>query len=304
MAKLRDGLFAVSGFGGTLHLLEWQGARQQMRIIRRIGAVPYCKGLGLDAGGNVWWHCGVWKWTDKPDTPLELGVNAPEELGQATMLENDDMVAPGWMWGKPAFYYGKLTGEVRIDRIESGCGMKHGLAGSAVYKIQNKLLLLTIDQKGEGRAFNIAGEGKYLSDAGAVALKTAVPVQEWTTLALKDASTLLGAGDGAVIEFASEGNDWKETRRWSSWGSGAAEKLGAKVFITSDAGRLWVSDTQRHRVLVFDLKSGQPLASFGTIDKPGTDLSSFAGPKMLAARGSRAVVHDGENQRLVMLGLR
>ena len=304
MARLRANLYAVSGFGGTLHLLEWSESKQQMRIIRRIGAVPYCKALGLDAAGNVWWHYGAWKWTDKPDTPLELGINGPEELGQAVMLDSDDMVAAGWMWGKPAFYYGKLAAEVRIDRIESGCGMKKGLAGSAVYRSQNKLLLLSLDTKGDGRAFVIGSDGKYQSDAGAVALKTATPVKEWTALAMKDATTLLGAGDGAVIEFAADGSDWKETKRWSSWGDGAGDKFGAKVFVAADAGRLWVSDTERHRVVVFDLKSGKPLGSFGTLDKAGSDLTSLTGPRMLAARGGRCVVHDGGNQRLVKLSLR
>ncbi|MCY3023981.1 MAG: hypothetical protein NTW87_33800 [Planctomycetota bacterium] len=304
MAKVRENLYAVSGFGGTLHLLEWQSAKQQMRIIRRIGAVPYCRGLGLDGGGNVWWHYGAWKWTDKPDTPLELGVNGPEEIGQAVMLESDDMVAPAWMWGKPTFYYGKLTGEVRIDRIESGCSMRKGLVGSAVYKSQNKLLLLAVDRTGEGRAFTIGGDGKYQSDSGPVALKTATPVKEWTSLALKDAATLLGAGDGAVVEFSADGTDWKETKRWSSWGDSPADKFGATVFISADAGRLWASDTARHRVLVFDLTGGKPLASFGAVDTAGTDLNSLAGPRMLTARGARCVVHDGGNQRLVKLSLR
>jgi sugar lactone lactonase YvrE len=307
MAKLRENLYAVSGFGGTMHLLEWDASKQQFRIIRRIGAAPYCKALGLDAAGNVWWHYGAWKWTDKPDTPIELGINSADELGQAVMLDGDEMVAPGWMWGKCAFYYGKLTGEVRTDRIESGCSMKKGLVGSAVYRSQNKLLLLTIDSKGDGRAFVIGGDGKYQSDAGAVALKTATPVKEWTTLAFTGGDargTLLGAGDGAIIEFAADGNDWKETKRWSSWGDGAGEKFGARIFITADGGRLWVSDTQRNRVIVFDAKTCKPLAAFGTLDKAGTDLNSLAAPQMLAARGSRCVVHDGGNQRLLKLTLR
>lgn len=304
MAKLRENLFAVSGFGGTMHLLEWDASKQQFRIIRRIGAASHCQALGLDAGGNVWWHYGAWKWTDKPDTPLELGVNGPEELGQAVMLDSGGMAAPGWMWGKPAFYYGKLTGEVRIDRIESGCGMQKGLTGSAVYKSQNKLLLLTIDTKGGGRAFTIGGDGKYQSDAGAVALKTATPVKEWTTLAMKDATTMYAAGDGAVIECTADGSDWKETKRWSSWGDGAGDKFGGKVFITADAGRLWVSDTQRNRVIAFDARTCKPLAAFGTPDKAGTDLDSLAAPQMLAARGARCIVHDGGNQRLLRLSLR
>jgi hypothetical protein len=115
---------------------------------------------------------------------------------------------------------------------------------------------------------------------------------------------LLGAGDGAVIEFSADGNDWKETKRWSSWGDGAEDKFGGKVFITADARRLWVSDTQRSRVIAFDAKTCKPLATFGTPDKAGTDLNSLSAPQMLAARGARCVVHDGGNQRLLKLTLR
>jgi hypothetical protein len=307
MAKLNDKLYAVSGFGGVLHLLEWDGSKQQMRIIRRIGAAPFCKGLGLDDGGQVWWHFGAWKWHDGPDAPLEQGVNGPEELGQAVMLDGGNMVCPGWMWGKPAFYWGKLTEEIKIDRIEGKCAMKKELAGSAVYKAQNKLVLLAIDAKGGGQAFVIGGDGRYHSDLGAVTLKTATPVKEWTSLACTGEgahATLLGAGDGAVVEFAADGNDWKETKRWSSWGNGASDKFGATVCINADAGRLWVSDTERHRVVAFDAKSGKLIASFGAADKAGSDLNSLTGPRMLTACGTRAVVHDSGNQRLIKLSLR
>ena len=306
MAKLGGTLYAISGIEGVLHLLTWDEARRQMTIVRRIGAVPVCGGLGLDRNGVVWSRCGTWAWDDRPDTPLQSGVNAPEHpgTGQCVMLDNDRMAAPGYLWGKPSFYNGPLSTEVRIDRIDKGCALKLGTTGSASYERQGKRVLLAIEKSGAGQAFFIDGEGRYQGEAGAVALKASGPAGEWTSLAMKDGATLLGAADGAVIEMAAEGNDWKETRRWSSWGAGPAEKLGARIWIAADAGMLWVADAERHRVLCFDLKIGKPVASFGTADKTGDDLASLNRPQTIAARGRRAVVHDAGNQRLVKLGVR
>ena len=306
MAKLRDDLYAVSGMGGVMHLLHWDEARRQMTIIRRIGSVPACGGLGLDRDGTVWYYAGAWKWTDTPDSPLLLGVNAPEGTGisQAVMLEDDSMVATGFLWGNPTFYFGKLNREVAAHRIEKPCALKRGCTGSAVYRRDGQLILLQIDADGAGVSFKIGSDGSYRGEAGPVTLKTAAQMTAWTTLAMKDDSTLLAAAGGSVIELTADGADWRETGRWSSWGENAADKFGSRISICSDAGRLWVSDSDRHRVLAFDLASRKLLASFGTADKPGDTLAALSSPEMIIARGNRAVVFDSGNQRLVKLAIR
>ena len=306
MAKLRDDLFAVSGMGGIMHIAQWDGAKRQLQLVRRIGSTPVCKGLGLDSAGNVWCHAGSWKWNDLPDTPLGSGVNEPEfpGIGQAVMLENDFMTATGWLWGKPTFYFGKLGGEVGCNRIEGTCALTRGSVASAACKRDGKLLLLVIDAAGKGQAFRIASNGNYQGEEGPVALKTAAETTEWTALAMKDGATLLAAADGAVIEFAADGTGWKETKRWSAWGQAPTDKFGGKIFICADSGRLWVADRERHRVLVFGLATQKLLASFGTPDKQGGGLDSLAAPEVIIARGTRAVVFDSANQRLVKLGLR
>jgi hypothetical protein len=303
LAQLRDDLFAVSGMGGILHLVAWSPEKRQMTIIRRLGCVPSCRALGLDRQGNVWYQVGNWTWSDGPEAPLINGVNGPEEIGQAVMLESDAMVAPGWLWGKPSFYSGALTGEVAAPRLESGCALARGTIAATAYKnAQGRHVLLTLTKAGKGQAFLISPQGQYQGEAGMVTLKTKMPVAEWTTLAMRDPETLLGAGDGAVVEFARDGADWKETRRWATWGAG--ERFGGKIFLTADAGRLWIADRERHRVIVFEAKSGAPLATFGYADKAGNDLTALTAPELLAARGDRAVVFDSGNQRLVKLVVR
>ena len=301
MAHLRDDLYAISGFGGVMHLLRWDGEKRQMQIIRRLGAVPFAQALGLDRQGHVWWHYGAWKWTDGPDTPLSSGINSFETMGQAVMLDNDSIVAPGWMWGKPSVCFGGLNTEVKTLRIESKCDMVRQPAASAVYRENNRLVLLVIDESGAGNAHEIESDGKYRAEAGPAKLLSAQSIKLYTALAMKDPNTLLAAGDGQVIEFAREGRDWKEQRRWSTW---ANDRFGGQISLTADEGRLWVSDTQRHRVVVFGLSDGRMIASFGTADRAGDDLASLSLPARITARGTRAVVHDEANQRLVKLVLR
>ncbi len=306
MAPIRPDLFAVSGMGGVMHLLEWDGVKRQMRIVRRIGAVQACRGLGLDRKGRVWCHAGSWRWEDGPDAPLDKGVNAPEHPGvaQIVMLPNDSMCGPGLLWGKPTFYRGPLSDEVKSDRIDKGCALRKEASASASYMAKGRRVLLTVDPSGKGDSFFIGEDGAYQGEAGPAALRAVSPAGEWTAIASKDEGTLLGASGGAVLEMARDGDGWKEARRWSSWGAGPAEKFGGRIFIAADEGRLWVSDTERHRVLCFDLGTGRPLGAFGACDKAGADLSSLDRPQAVAARGRRAAVYDSGNQRLVKLALR
>ncbi len=301
MARLSPTLYAVSGLGGVLHLLEWNAAKKQMTIVRRIGSLSAAGGLALDGAGRVWCRGGTWRWEDGPDAPLESGVNMPDEAGQAVVLPGDAMVAPAFMWGKPAFYHGVLSKDVKTERVEKGCALAKGAVGSASYVVRKRRVLLVVGATGTAAAFFIGEDGDYQADAGPVELKTAPPAKEWTSLGMRDENTLLAAADGAVIEFARSGDGWTETKRWSSWGGGATEKFGRRIRLAADAGRLWVSDEERHRVVCFE---GKSVVDFGTCDRAGSDLASLDRPGVLAARDRRAVVFDAANQRLLKLALR
>ena len=306
MARLGVNLYAVSGIGGVMHLLAWQDELRKMRIVRRIGAMPAVSGLGLDRQGRIWALAGSWEWSDRPDSPMRFGVNAPESpgIGQAVMLDGDAMVAPGMLWGTPTFYAGTFEREVDPRRTDKGtCSLRKGFVGSAVYKRGGRLVVLVTDAKGGAQAFHIGADGRFLGNAGEVELNTAAPVARWTTLAMKGADVLLAAGDGYVIEFARDGENWKEARRWNAWGTGPEAAFGAAITLAADAGRLWVSDSERHRAVCLDMSTRKLLATFGTADRKGDDLSSLSTPRTLAARGRRAVVFDSDNQRLVKLRL-
>jgi hypothetical protein len=212
------------------------------------------------------------------------------------------MVLPGTRWGKPVLIVGKLTSEPKFLEVRGG--LLKGHVGSAIYPIDNKQVMLLIDKAGKTQTLQIAAGGSPGGEGPAVAISPASPVKEWTSLGMKDADTLLAGADGSVIEFARDASGWKESKRWSSWGSDGNESFGGKIHISCESKRLWVSDSLRHRVLCFDAATGKPLGAFGACDKAGDDLQSLSGPSVITARGNRAVVFDAGNQRLVKLLVR
>jgi sugar lactone lactonase YvrE len=307
LAQLRPELFAISGFSGIVHLLEWKPAEKRFEPIRRIGPLPACKAIGLDREGRVWCVSGHWNWNDGPSTPQHLGVPAPENVFGLTVLDNDTLCGYGLMWGRPMVLSGKMDKEVRLGRIESQTALPKEAVAVAVTEMNKRRALLTLEAGGRALAVQVNDDGSYNRDIGPVQLATATPVKTWTSLAAAGADALFAAGDGFVIQFARDGQNWKEQRRWNSFGPDNADRLGPVIFLAADAGRLWVSDTSRSRVLCFDQASGKPLATFGRVDSPGSELSHgnshVNSPTVLAARGDRAIVYDSGNQRLVKLRL-
>lgn len=305
LARLGDHLYAVSGLDGILHLLEWDASARQMTIVRRLGSIPTCSGLAIDVDGNIFYRAGVWQWTDQPDTPLRFGVNNPEApgVGQPVMLAGRNLCAPGFLWGQPAFYSGPLDRHLHVQRLEKSCALRRGMVGSATYQADGQRLLLVVDAKGAAQAFRIAANGRYAGEAGEITLETATPLAQWTSLGTTAEGILLAAADGHVVAFQRQDGQWRETGRWNQWGDGPGDRFGQTVALHVDGDRLWVADSERHRLLLFAAAGGRPLASFGHLDQPGGDLLSLATPTTVAANGRRAVVYDRDNQRLLKLFL-
>ena len=152
--------------------------------------------------------------------------------GPATMLDDDTLVAPGSMWGKADGCLRQADEGSGAQRIEKATALPLiDTCGSVIYRRENRPAPDCPRCHGTRRtSFNLSNEGRYVSDAGPVELKTVTPVKIWTTLAMRDAGTLLAAADGAVIEFEPDGGvNWIEKRRWNSWGAQFDEKFGATI---------------------------------------------------------------------------
>ena len=300
MAKLWDGVFAVSGIGGILQLVSWDGAKKQFTVVRRLGAVATCRGLGLDRDGNIFHHAGVWQWQDAPDAPLRYQVNPPEGLGQVVMLNDQRMIAVCNLWDKPSFIRGNLTIEVKVDRRDKSKFTVKDSVGAAAFAKPGGYTLLVMMADGATSSFNLNNEGEYVSDGSAVTLQTTRPIVAWTSMA-KIGDSLLAAGDGQVIHFNRDGDQWKESNRWNSWANGADAKFGKRIHIGSDGETLVVADCDRHQVFGFAAAGGTPLWHFGKSGQAGNDLNTMDHPETITVQGDRAVVFDAGNQRLLKL---
>lgn len=301
LAQLRPDLFAISGYGGIIHLLEWKGAEKRFEPIRRIGSVQACTALGLDREGRTWCISGNWDWNDSPSAPQHWGVPTPDKIFGIATMDSDVLCGYGTMWGKPAVMFGKMDKEIGMGRIESQTNLPKEAVAVALSEINRKRVLLILEANGKLSAASINDNGSYRADAGAVQLNAAAPVKEWTSLASSGKDSLFGAGDGYVIEFMRDGDNWKEKRRWNSFGQDDGDKFGAVIFLASDSGRLWVSDKFRNRIVCFDLASGNKLAAYGVADSAGTEISKLNSPTVIAARGQKAAVYDSGNQRIMKL---
>ncbi len=272
MRQLMPDLFGISGGDrGILHLLGWSTASQQCTPIRRIGSVPSCGALGLDDDGNIFHFAGTWRWTDGPATPLANGVvagSSAPNLRAAVTLPSQTMIAYTSLNGHASLYVGRLTGEVQVTSLDSSVGLLAPVAMTEVEQ-DGKLTLLTLRAGGEGQAISIDGTGHLYSNASPVQYKVNSPLQQWTALAALDSDHLAVAGDGVVVELERDGTDWKETQRWTSWDQDSTHHFGSMIYLAADSGRLWIADTDRHRVACFDAKTRRLLGVFGQVDKAG-----------------------------------
>ena len=300
LAHLGGNLYAVSGEEGILHLLEWNPVERRFSIIRRIGSVAECSALAIDAKGRVWHHTGVWNWSDGPDAPFHHSVPSSEGgLRGLVMLENGSMSGPALRWGKQVLYHGDLTGPASID--DDAPEFPKGAVATALIQWDKRDALFISDPTGKGIVVFVGPNGKSQGKAGDLQLAASSPLSGLTSFAAIGPDKLLAGAAGHVIEFARSGNEWKESRRWNSWGDAADTKFGPEIHLTANGDHLWVSDSARHRVIAFDATTGQSKGIFGTTDQAGNDLSHLSSPETIAANGPRAVFHDSGNQRLIKL---
>ena len=300
LAHLGGPLYAASGLYGVMHLLEWVQKDNRFEIVRRIGSVPAVAALAIDRQGRVWYNGGMWEWADGPDVPLRHGVPPPPAPGiiGAGFLDGDLMVA----LGKGTYAFGKLDGPVNRRTVVESPAVKAATIAALVER-QKKPVMLALDKTGRGAIFGVVGNGQLRETAEDFTLQPATAFKEITSLAPGADGALFAAADGQVVEFAPEGSAWRETRRWNSWGALADTRFGARISVATGKGRIWVSDTERHRVLCFDQASRRLLGVFGTADRAGDDLATLNRPETIAVNEARAVVFDSGNQRLVRLEL-
>ena len=220
------------------------------------------------------------------------------------MLPNDSFVAVSTRAGM-ALETGNFTYSVHFPPQDFKDRPPALLQASTIYQDATRHpVFLAMDAHANARAYHVSSTGQFQGLIGPVVLTPAQPVAEWTSLAMKDKDTMLAGADGQVMELTRDGDNWRESKRWNTWGSGADSRFGSRIFLSTDGDHLWVSDTMRHRALCFSLTTQFLLASYGKMDEAGNDLSHLDSPEVIIGRESRAVLFDSGNQRLVKLTLK
>ncbi|MAX24675.1 MAG: hypothetical protein CMJ19_09245 [Phycisphaeraceae bacterium] len=311
MLRLDDHTYAIAGMDGVIHLLYYDAAAQRMQLIRRIGSLTQCPTLAINEQGVIWAAGGTWDWEGLPDTPMPEGDRAGEPISQMVIMPNGYAVFYSNRYGKPAVSYGPYIQDgmtrvsVRgINTKQLQSPLEKNYPAAAYVRYDKKHVLLLISDTGKPRMLRISDRGQFYGDEGEPKLGLSKPIKHCTSLAAVDEDTLLLAADGAVITLKQQaGKDWKEVNRFTQWGDTKADTFGSDITIATSENRLWVSDTNRHRVLVFDVNPAKPLASFGQLDDNGNAINQLHFPTSIAVSGRRGVVFDTKNQRMVRLTL-
>jgi len=318
IAALGNGLYAISSWDGIMHIVRWDALQSTLVIVRRLGGIYATPDLALDRAGRINMRGGTWYFNDAPDQYLR--DSSPNNIitTQSVTLPDDTVLNMCFPYASAVTGYNAFAGFMRgaLDSAmplgcTAGTFATLGLAqarhyyGAAYYTATGGSdVLLVLDDLNAGHAVN---PGSVNVPAVAVALQANASLPAPTpyrSLAMQDANTLLAAGNGTVVRFGRNGTNWAELDRFD----GSSTRLGEDTLfgagpldISCDSGRLWVSDTLRHRVLLFDAVSHAFLAGFGQRDLPGSDITQLNRPTTIAARGDRAVLYDSNNHRVVKL---
>ncbi|MBN8525526.1 MAG: hypothetical protein J0M02_09335 [Planctomycetes bacterium] len=301
IAALGEGLYAVGGLGGVVHLASWDGSA--LALVRRIGPVQALRGhLAIDGQGRVHIPAGTWAWTDAPDAPLRHGTGMGGN-GQVALLPNGALAASAFQAG-PAMMWGTLDKEVSATGARF-LGVRMELPADVVACAAlpedggRRVLRITAGQRALESVH--APDGKPQKEVAVGTVAVAAPAVHITSLAVTADKRILAGADGCILELerGSEAGAWRERSRTAAV---AGESLAGEVRISASAGRLWVSDGGNHRILVCDQALSAILARFG--GAAGDDLAHCDRPAEIAAAGDRAVVHDAGNQRILKLEIR
>jgi hypothetical protein len=124
------------------------------------------------------------------------------------------------------------------------------------------------------------------------------------------AKNILVVADGPVVEAFEVDAKGTLSSLWRLTAApGADDRFGDELHVSASGGELLISDTHRHRVLLFvanddPRKSPAFSTQFGETDIPGDNTSHLNAPTLSAINGGRAVVCDSANQRLIKLRIR
>ena len=308
-----DALLITCPTPSCFYFVHWDKQRQKLDLTRRFGCLPDIYSLGLSEDGYI--TAGTartqlwWRWEDGPDSPcrkadIHIAVTPP-------YFRNESCLAVGAQYELS----GKNPLTLAIFRRTPG---DRNEASRVVWQIpirkpvgqsvretpgsDNGVLFLTDADQKQIWAIDLwlpqlrpnADTWRTLTIEGA-ALTAPTDI-----VALTDGRLLL-ADAGRILMLEPRGEGYTLSWEFSQWGERPDQQFGKRLRIAADGTRMLVSDTERHRIVYLDWQQREVIAQFGETDKAGDDLSHVNQPTLLSLRGSRAVVADSGNQRILKL---
>ncbi|MFT4549626.1 MAG: hypothetical protein ACI9MB_003600, partial [Verrucomicrobiales bacterium] len=286
LVRIRDDLFAISGFEGIVQFLQWQDTEMRFDVVRRIGALPGLKSLGLDAEGNIWTPRGSWRWADSSEAPRSLGDVEPEFTTQPVVLGGKTIAFIKSHYGNPQKARGPVIDSSGWAHLEArGLGnlklSKTAYGSAAFTNSKGQLRLLVTEPDGKALDFPISENG----DIGDRPDEVQLPgLTRCSSLAWFDGNILAADRGALVILRETAQGAWETTKR--------LEGFGEEIFVHSDGRSFVVSDAKNGRVSLYNaLDTSAAIASYGGLDSP----------EKVAVAGDRIVVYEAGKQRLVKL---
>jgi hypothetical protein len=315
-----DGLLPLligTSMADAVYYATWSTAEQQLRFVRRLGCLPVISSLGLTADG--WVSVGTyraqlwWRWDDDRDTPprkIDMhiattpGFQRGEEMlaiGAVYRLDDGQNQHPFPM------VFTRRAGDRNEARRQEPVTQVARPVGLAVQTVPGKdSAALFVTDAASKRLFRASLWLPNLQvDAGSwqpVTLEGAELRAPTDVVALPDGRLLLGDG-GRVLLLEPRAEGFAVTWALDSWGPAPEARFGGAVRLAVEGPRLLVSDQERHRLLWFEWTERRLLVQFGETDRPGDDARHLGSPGQVALSGSRAVVADAGNQRVLRLVL-
>ncbi|HID07303.1 MAG TPA: hypothetical protein EYP10_09155 [Armatimonadetes bacterium] len=309
-------LAITTAMPNAYYLAHWNEQKQRLTFVRRIGCLPIITSLGLSEDG--WVTVGTaraqlwWKWNDTADAPPRKA-----ELHIA--------VTPGLFSGEQFF---ALAAQYRLDDLQKRSPVStifsHRVGGRnearrigepVPMKRPIGLTVRITPGKPEATVMVTDAETNQIWQAR-FWLSALRPGGKWQPVTIKGTKLkaptdlfgltdgrLLVADEGRILLLEPDGDGYRLAYEFRG-GNTPVQSLGKELHFAVDGTWLLLSDTERHRLIWLDWTEWKVLATMGETDTPGDDAQHLSSPTWVALRGTRAIVADTGNQRLVKFRLR
>ena len=298
-------VYAVAAMMGPIYLMRRTGS--EVTPFRRLGGiVPRALGITSDnkviAAIDGGWI--AWGWDDPSDAPpVEnqlyadiLRVQQTANLGALTwgIKQGYRATEPIQAWAWPPARYGIQWSDLKEGRPERPLGFGITQDGRVLLSAEKDTNLYTTTVNGG----LVAGTLKKVTWTDGTTLRSPGDIGGWS----KGRAVVADGNELVLIE--PDGAGYKQVWRLGSWSGKAEEKFGDELHLAIAADILVVSDTKRHRVLMFSLPERKLIGQLGTTGVPGTGIDQLDSPAAIATNGLRVAIADRGNCRIVKYELK